>query len=779
MKFKNNKLFETYVRNIARKLITEMAHTKDRARLKTLDVIKRYFGNGDFLYEPYDDEMANPDHLNILKYIEYSLIHTFFHANNPDSVIRLEPIICDIALKLGFEQQNPRRPELNKLKRIVKLIKANSKDANFRDNVMSKIVDNTTYDDLCNMFGKQIDDEMAADDKGANTFADDAQMNHRYKIEYLPNFNVASSKYLDYTCSSSQMCFLEDYSVWNQYTRNGQYAVYVLLRDDFTKLDPVHGENTPYDDYGMSMIFVVIDDEGNISSSNTRWNHDLGGGTMPGDVDSAFTKTQLSQLLGVNFSSVFKPKSALRESKKMKRKFKLTEGKQFESYVRRLVREIITEDEQPQVKKKKEKPRDKAKRLTYQVIENYFRKMVPLYYPREGKDVTLLVELEQLVKNVFFHSNISDAVIRLEPLVARIAFQLGFQQLKPNTKKLNRLKRIVQFIKKNNGNPDFPIVLNTLKTDNIDDFVKNVRTFNELDSIFGKYIDGEMELDNEGANKYPEDAQMNHRYEVREIPNFEEAHKYEKFTCSTSPICFTEEQSTWDEYTNEGDYAVYVLLRDDWETVEEIHGEDTPYDDYGKSMIFVIIDEEGNISSSNTRWNHNTGGKKIGDVDTSFTKTELSQLLGVNFDSVFKPKVLEDEHELSYEEICLKYAKGLVEKEARKQARKQAEEKAREMEEYKQQHMEEYLEEYGVSAEDFEKEYEKRIQQTIENMTQEMIPDIIRRMKQNGSYDRNVNDNYQFLLRHKKYRSDESILRLKINNFVNEAIRRYTKKADR
>lgn len=325
MKFKNNKLFETYVRNIVRKLITEKVNVRDTAREKTIEIIKNFFRNADWLYDPYNDEAANPEHLNVLDYIEYSLMHTFFHSGISDSVMRLEPIICDMALKLGFEQLHPNRPKLNRLKKMVKFIKANCKNENFRKTIMSKIKDDTTelknkygrvirkaekrttFKELNSLIGKYIDDEMSADDKGANIYAEDAQMNHRYKI--LPNidYNTAHS-YKKYTCSKSPMCFTESKGTWDQYTNGDDYAVYLLLRDDWETVEEVHGENTPYDDYGLSMIFVIIDEEGNISSSNTRWNHELGDGHMPGDVDSAFTKTQLSELLGVNFNSVFKPK---------------------------------------------------------------------------------------------------------------------------------------------------------------------------------------------------------------------------------------------------------------------------------------------------------------------------------------------------------------------------------------------------------------------------------------------------------------------------------------
>ena len=61
------------------------------------------------------------------------------------------------------------------------------------------------------------------------------------------------------------------------------------------------GPNAPLDEYGLSMIAVSITMEGEPNSITCRWNHDNGGS------DSVMDDEQLSELLGVNFYSVFKP----------------------------------------------------------------------------------------------------------------------------------------------------------------------------------------------------------------------------------------------------------------------------------------------------------------------------------------------------------------------------------------------------------------------------------------------------------------------------------------
>ena len=61
-------------------------------------------------------------------------------------------------------------------------------------------------------------------------------------------------------------------------------------------------------------------------------------------------------------------------------------------------------------------------------------------------------------------------------------------------------------------------------------------------------------------------------------------------------------------------------------------------------MIFVFVSPEGELVNSNVRWNHGDGG--FGNVDNMFTKSELSELVGVNFNQVFKPLTREEMHSM-------------------------------------------------------------------------------------------------------------------------------------
>jgi len=69
-------------------------------------------------------------------------------------------------------------------------------------------------------------------------------------------------------------------TIWNKYTRGGKNTFYVCVRDD---VDNVQGEfydmpsNYPYDDYGLSLFYVILTPAGSITNCTSRYNfvHDL------------------------------------------------------------------------------------------------------------------------------------------------------------------------------------------------------------------------------------------------------------------------------------------------------------------------------------------------------------------------------------------------------------------------------------------------------------------------------------------------------------------------
>lgn len=121
-------------------------------------------------------------------------------------------------------------------------------------------------------------------------------------------------------------------------------------------------------------------------------------------------------------------------------------------------------------------------------------------------------------------------------------------------------------------------------------------------------------------------------YKIVPINSFEEAKPYYEYTNPDSRWCLTHMDDMYDSYTCDGINQIYFCLENGFESVKPIVGEDAPLDEYGLSMLSIIVNESGELAYCTTRWNHDNGGS-----DQSMTAKEVSQVVGVNFYQVFKP----------------------------------------------------------------------------------------------------------------------------------------------
>ena len=129
-----------------------------------------------------------------------------------------------------------------------------------------------------------------------------------------------------------------------------------------------------------------------------------------------------------------------------------------------------------------------------------------------------------------------------------------------------------------------------------------------------------------GTAQYTE----NHEYEIVRIDSFEQAKQYGRYNdwCLAQP----NGKYNYDQYTSDGVNQLYFILRDGFENEPRIKGENAPYDSYGLSMMTVIVDPEGMMTQSTTRWNHENDSN-----DSAFTPKQISEIIGRNFYEVFKP----------------------------------------------------------------------------------------------------------------------------------------------
>ena len=128
---------------------------------------------------------------------------------------------------------------------------------------------------------------------------------------------------------------------------------------------------------------------------------------------------------------------------------------------------------------------------------------------------------------------------------------------------------------------------------------------------------------------------QNREYTIVPINSYEEATKYAKY----NEWCVTYSEDMFDDKTCNGAGRFYFCLRNGFENVPKKVGPNAPLDVYGLSMIAVSITMEGEPNSITCRWNHDNGGS-----DSVMDDEQLSDLLGVNFYSVFKPYTREELH---------------------------------------------------------------------------------------------------------------------------------------
>lgn len=153
---------------------------------------------------------------------------------------------------------------------------------------------------------------------------------------------------------------------------------------------------------------------------------------------------------------------------------------------------------------------------------------------------------------------------------------------------------------------------------------------NELINRFSSAMNADTEKERDEVNQ----MQFNEGsdYEIVRIDDFDEACEYNKYMYKRSPWCITYSQENYNNYTKKGTNQIYFCLKDGFENMSPVQGENCPLDEYGLSMISVIVDEQGNLAYSTCRWNHDNGGS-----DNVLNVKEISQLVGRNFYDTFKP----------------------------------------------------------------------------------------------------------------------------------------------
>ena len=192
-------------------------------------------------------------------------------------------------LRMFFDGQLRDEPSYRNVDNALKQIHADGHTDEFDENLNGK-----TPDDLYNMFRETIKQNAAKDRERSAKRVFDSGSN--YKIIPINSFEEAEP-YGQYT----SWCVTHGQNAFDTYTTYGN-RFYFCLRNDFQNV-PKDDENAPINEWGLSMIAVNVDTDGNLTRVTTRYNHDYNGENNP----QLETPKQLENVLNVPFYQTFKP----------------------------------------------------------------------------------------------------------------------------------------------------------------------------------------------------------------------------------------------------------------------------------------------------------------------------------------------------------------------------------------------------------------------------------------------------------------------------------------
>lgn len=190
-----------------------------------------------------------------------------------------------------------------KFNTILKLIST----PEYKDKFDTNLNDMSAYD-LYLMFRKKVNEIIKCERlEMDNMTFDRSERMYDYKIVKIDSFEEASA-YSGYTNPDSRWCITCRESNFDNYTKEGINQVYFCLADGFEDIRPIAGEGCPRDAYGLSMISIIVDPQGNLVYCTSRWNHLNGGNDRIYD-----TPMEVSKVIGVHFYNTFKPKTDFKD----------------------------------------------------------------------------------------------------------------------------------------------------------------------------------------------------------------------------------------------------------------------------------------------------------------------------------------------------------------------------------------------------------------------------------------------------------------------------------
>lgn len=179
------------------------------------------------------------------------------------------------------------------------------------------------------------------------------------------------------------------------------------------------------------------------------------------------------------------------------------------------------------------------------------------------------------------------------------------------------------------------ITILNLLSDNLNEYDRNLNglSSDELISKFENIRENNIEREKREIKKL---KLGNSDYEIVKIDTFNDAKKYYEYTNPHSRWCITHLKTQYESYTCNNVNQIYFCLKKGFENIKPTVGEGAPLDEYGLSMLSIIVNENGELVHCTSRWNHDNGGSD----KVLKNGVEISKVVNVDFYEVFKPNTL-------------------------------------------------------------------------------------------------------------------------------------------
>ena len=180
--------------------------------------------------------------------------------------------------------------------------------------VLDKNLNGLTYEELMEKFAPRMEvyrNEVKerlgqgrnVEDKHYKIIAINDTVNNQGMVEP----DDYGKRVLDMLDNYTDWCICGQFGLWEyaQYLSNGG-KLYILMQDGFRDIPKERGENCPLDEYGLSLIALIVGTDGLPDNVTTRWNHEFGGENH----NNMWNAEQIQELTGINYLATFKPRSA-------------------------------------------------------------------------------------------------------------------------------------------------------------------------------------------------------------------------------------------------------------------------------------------------------------------------------------------------------------------------------------------------------------------------------------------------------------------------------------